>query len=47
MSKEWEKRCDYFRSSEKSGHLISMVMDNYLPDTKYPEFQPGQSLARD
>ena len=45
MSKEWEKRCDYFRSSEQSGHLISMVMDNYLPDTKYPEFQPGQSLA--
>ena len=45
MSKEWEKRCDYFRSSEKLGHLISMVMDNHLPDTKYPEFQPGQSLA--
>ena len=45
MSKEWEKRCDYFRSSEKLGHLISMVMDNHLPDTKYPEFQSGQSLA--
>jgi len=45
MSKEWEKRCDDFRSSEKLGHLISMVMDNHLPETKYPEFQPGESLA--
>ena len=22
-----------------------MVMDNHLPDTRYPEFQPGQPLA--
>ena len=45
ISEEWKKVCDDLRSSDQVGDLISMCIDNELPDTHYPEFPSGESLA--
>ncbi len=45
ISEDWKKACDGLRSSDQVGDLISMCMDDELPETHYPEFQSGESLA--
>ena len=45
VSKAWKNVCDALRSSEQVGDLISLCIDNDLPDTHYPEFPLGESLA--
>jgi len=45
LSGKWKFLCDGFRSSDQVGNLMSICLDNQLPDTRYPEFQSGESLA--
>jgi len=45
ISEEWKKVCNDLRSSDQVGDLISMCIDNELPDTHYPKFPSGDSLA--
>ena len=45
ISDKWKILCEGLRSSNSIGYLISSCIDENLPNTKYPEFEPGKSLA--
>ena len=44
QSESWESMCNEISSSESLGELISICIKDKLPDTKYPEFESGQSI---